>query len=341
MLIDRNAIKRVCVIQLGRLGDVFLTTSYLKTLKQEMPHAHITFLVKQGNHRILRDHPYIDELFIIPKAKGLKYVVERIRVFRKMATSGFDLVLDHQYKPSTMNLSFISRAPYRVGLKGDRFTIPFSYTHTVAYDDKALRYSATQKFDIMQPLGIKPAPYKMLLNITHEEQQKIDNWLQSFVSSGKPIIALSPGSTSDFKCWGQQGFADVADYYAAKGFEPIIIWGPGEEPIVNGVINKMQHHATMAIPTSPQEAVALLKRAALFITNDGGITHLSVAAEVKTVTVFAGTSPTCWAPQTAFPQTHRHLHNPNAIKQDPWWGVSAEQVISAAEELLTDNTSPA
>jgi ADP-heptose:LPS heptosyltransferase len=55
---------------------------------------------------------------------------------------------------------------------------------------------------------------------------------------------------------------------------------------------QMQEKSTMALPTSPQEGVALLKRATLFISNDGGITHLSVVAKVKTVTIFAGISAT-------------------------------------------------
>ena len=335
MPIDTSQIKRICVIQLGRLGDVFLSTSYFEALKRQIPGVHITFLVKAPNHRILRDHPFIDELFIIPKAKGWQYAKERIRTFKKMANSNFDLVLDHQYKPSSMNLARISGAKYRIGLNGDRFTIPFSYTHTVPYNSTEYRYSATQKFDVLAPLGITPEPYKMYLNITEAEQQGIDDWLTSFVPEDKPIIVLSPGSTSDFKCWNKDGFAQVADHFAKQGYEPIIIWGPSEEPIVEAVLAAMQEKGTMAIPTTPQEAVALLKRAALFITNDGGITHLSVAAEVKTVTIFAGTQPTTWAPQAEF-SSHRHLYNAAAEKGDAYWGVSSQEVIELAEKLITE-----
>jgi ADP-heptose:LPS heptosyltransferase len=136
MLIDRSQIKRFCVIQLGRLGDV-----------------HITFLVKAGNHRVLRDHPYIDELFIIPKAKGVRYILGRVNIFRKIANARFDLVLDHQYKPSSMYFALASGAKFRIGLAGDRFTIPFSYTHTVPYNVEESRYSATQNFNLISPLG--------------------------------------------------------------------------------------------------------------------------------------------------------------------------------------------
>ncbi|MFT5760762.1 MAG: ADP-heptose:LPS heptosyltransferase [Alteromonadaceae bacterium] len=337
MLIDRSQIKRVCVIQLGRLGDVFLSTSYFEVLKKQMPDVHITFLVKAGNHRVLRDHPYIDELFIIPKAKGVRYILERVNIFRKIANAHFDLVLDHQYKPSSMYFALASGAKFRIGLAGDRFTIPFSYTHTVPYNVKESRYSATQKFDLISPLGFCYEPYTMYLSISTEEQQAVDVWLAKHISTNKPIVVISPGSVSDFKCWAQKGFAQIADYFAKQGNEVIFIWGPGEEAIVKAVMAQMQEKSTMALPTTPQEGVALLKRATLFISNDGGMTHLSVVVKVKTVTIFAGTEPSIWSPSEEF-ATHKHLYNTNKLgNSDKFAGISATQVIQTAECLL--NTS--
>lgn len=337
MSIATHEIKKACVIQLGRMGDVFLTTSYFKQLKQHLPWLHITFVVKQPNQKILKDNPYIDEILVIPKAKGWSYYTERVSLYRRLAKSGFDLVLDHQFKPSSMQLSWVTGAKYRFGLDDKRFVLPWIYTHRIPYDSKLNRYSATQKFDLLAPLGIQPEPYSMDIVISHEEQYRVDHWLISQNLGEGKFIVLSPGSMTVHKTWRSESFAQVADHFAEQGLTPVILWGPGEESIAESVLQQMKNTGVKALNTSPQEAVALLKRAALFITNDGGIMHFSLAAGVKTVTVFAGTRPAIWAVTNAFSH-HRHLHNNNYTRKmkDPTWGIAPAEVVEAAEALLVE-----
>jgi len=332
--INHSKIKKICIIQLQPFGDVFLTTSYLGALKEKYPKAEIVFLTKAPYQKVLRNHPHIDRLFVIPKATGFRYGVERMKSFLKIATERFDLVIDQQYMLSSQQLAMFSMARYRIGYSCGRRNIPGAYNIIVPESGNTEPlYSASQKFELVAPLGITAQPYTLHMDINDEEQQKVDNWITDTLE-GAPFAVISPGSTAVFKKWSPEGFAKVADYLVSKGLTPVIIWGPGEEPDVEAVQSFMKEKSFKALPTTLPEGVALLKRAQIFVTNDGGINHLAVAAKIPVIAIFGNTHPGNWSPASAF-DTHHHFYNPDKKSDDPLWGINPQEVCDLAEKILS------
>ncbi len=333
MIIDHSKIRKICIIQLQPFGDVFLTTSYLGALKEKYPEAELVFLTKAPYHKVLRDHPHIDRLFVIPKASGFAYGMERLKSFFRIWRERFDLVIDQQYMLSSQQLSLFSMARYRIGYVRERRNIAGAYNIPVPpHDGCEDIYSATAKFDIVAPLGIEYRPYKLYLQINEDEQKKVNLWVEEQLGTA-PFAVISPGSTAVFKKWSAEGFAAVADFLAAKKITPVFIWGHGEEADVEKVQSFMKESSVVALPTTLQEGVALLKRAELFITNDGGINHLSVAAEIPVIALFGKTHPGKWSPASTF-KTHHHFYNSDKEENDPLWGINPSDVCALAEQLL-------
>lgn len=333
--INHSKIKKICIIQLQPFGDVFLTTSYLGALKEKYPQAEVVFLTKAPYQKVLRNHPHIDRLLVIPKATGLRYGLERIKSFFKIAFERFDLVIDQQYMLSSQQLALASMARYRIGYRRGRRNIPGAYNIIIPENNNTEPlYSASQKFEIVAPLGIPSQPYTLHMDITDDEQQKVDDWICETLNNA-PFAVISPGSTVEFKKWSPEGFAKVADHLVSKGLIPVIIWGPGEEPDVNAVQSRMKEKSFKALPTTLPEGVALLKRAQIFITNDGGINHLSVPAKIPVIAIFGNTHPGNWSPASAF-DTHHHFFNPDKKSDDPLWGINPQAVCDLAGKLLTE-----
>ncbi len=333
MNINVEKIKKICVIQLQPFGDVFLTTSYFGALKKRFPHAEIVFLTKAPYHKVLRDHPLIDRIISIPKKSGFAYGIQRIQTWIQMFTERFDIVIDQQYMLSSQQLCLASCAKYRVGYVRERRNIPLAYNVKVGPKEGTdMIYSATAKFDIVEPLGIALELYELFLSIAPQEQTKIDNWIANELNN-RPFVLFSPGSTAVYKKWGAQGFATVADHFASREMTPVFIWGPGEEADVESVRSLMKEKSIVALPTTIPEGVALLKRAKLFVTNDGGINHLAIPAKVPTIAMFGNTFPGNWSPAGTF-NTHHHFYNPSRDKDDPLWGINPADVIALGDSLL-------
>ena len=332
MRILHKHIKNICVIQLQPFGDVFLTTSYFRALKAFFPGARLTYLMKEPYQKIVKDHPFIDRIITIKKARGFRYVLERLKTFRLLRREAFDLVIDQQNMPSSQVLAFVSGAPYRLGYKSGRKNLDFLYNVHAVFGPT--RYSAQQKFDIVKPLGMPESPCHLVLPVSETDQRDMDAWLKARNLVPEKTLAISPGSRFPFKKWPAAAYAQVADLLAeACGFRTVILWGPGEEDDARLVQSLMKSEAVTAPATTFQQAGAIMKKSAVLVCNDNGISHSAAAFGVKTVTVFGPTDPLCWSPSEVY-KTHRHLHNPSAAKTDENFGITPFMVFDKVRELL-------
>ncbi len=156
-MIIPSSFRSILIIQLGPFGDVLLNTSYFPTLRKKYPKAKIDFLVSKPYDSMLYNNPFLSEILTIPKAKGIMYVLQRIRTFIRIACRHYELVIDQQCGTGTGQICLLSFAKYRLGFENSKF----AWTYNIKAKRGPKRYSASQKFDILVPLGIKEEPYKL------------------------------------------------------------------------------------------------------------------------------------------------------------------------------------
>lgn len=325
-------IRKVLIIQLGPFGDALLTTSYFGTLKRCLPGARIHYLVKEPFDQVLRNHPLLDEILVIPKRKGIGYVLERINTIRRIRSRSFDLVIDQQNMPSSQQLAFLSGATYRLGYCDARL----SWAYNLKAGRGPLRYSASRKYDILEPLGIREEPYRLILDIPEEAQQCIDAWLSSMGLGYGEAVCISPGSPVKHKRWSLASYARLADHIQkGAGCTVALLWGPDERPEVKNVASLMETEVLLAPPTDLHQAAALLKRCRLLICNDGGLNHIAVTTGTPTLAIFGPTDPVVWSPASVF-EHHHHLHCPGFdSKRDDSFGISPEMAFEKVQEILS------
>jgi hypothetical protein len=105
-----------------------------------------------------------------------------------------------------------------------------------------------------------------------------------------PVLAIHPGAGSRAKRWDVAGFVQVAQWWRAAGGAVLAIAGPaeGDEAPVLGAPEVRD----WALP----DLAAVLSRAALFLGNDSGVSHLAGAVGVPSVVLFGPTDADRWRP---------------------------------------------
>jgi ADP-heptose:LPS heptosyltransferase len=107
---------------------------------------------------------------------------------------------------------------------------------------------------------------------------------------GAPVLALHPGAGARAKRWDVAGFVQLAHWWRAGGGRIVAIAGPAEagEPPALG---------SPEVREWPLDDVArVLSRAALYVGNDSGISHLAGAVGARGVVLFGPTDPRRWRP---------------------------------------------
>jgi heptosyltransferase-2 len=93
------------------------------------------------------------------------------------------------------------------------------------------------------------------------------------------------------KHWTPEGFAGVARELVESGALPILIGTKGEQGLCRGIQSRAPGTADLAGKTTLAEVVALIRRAAVVVTNDSGAMHIAAALGRPAVSIFGPTNP--------------------------------------------------
>jgi len=330
---------RILIIQYKPFGDVLLNTAYLPALRRKFPGAVIDFLVQRPYSTILEDNPYIDNLILMEKRKGRTpaYYYERIRTIIRVRKLKYDTVIDQIRGPGSAQITFFSGAKLRLGwnktrrwsrLKGYNWV----YNYRAPRNNKI--YYARAKFLVLAPLGIEETSDNIYYHVRPESAAYIDGWLNEAGLAGKRLVVFSPVTPVPRKQWELERFARTADLIKENtDCEVVLLWGPGEIGKVELMASMMKSKAVIAPKTTFNQAGALLRRAFIYIGNDGGINHLAVSQDTPTIAVFGPkTDPLKW---TAWHlPIHKYLRDFEfKDPEDNSFNITPEMVFGKFKEL--------
>ncbi len=331
--IDPRTIKRILVIQFRPFGDVLLATSYLEALSERYPNASIDFLVKKPFQDILYRNPWISQIISFEQHSGLRYIADRLRLFREIRHGNYDLVIDQQSGTGSGQVVLFSKAKYKLGWSNSKWR----WCYNLKAKKGSVRYRSSQNFDMLQPLGIDERAHRLFYYIKPESMVYAKEWVDSHELIPDKIIVISPGSPRQRKKWRIDNFSRLADKILLNtDMQVVILWGPKEYADACAVLERSHQTCHLAPPTDLNQASAFLKQCRLVICNDGGINHLSVALGVPSLVIFGSTHPAKWSPDGFYPY-HYHLFNSDWRKgSDNHFGITPEEAFQKVLSILSE-----
>jgi len=105
-----------------------------------------------------------------------------------------------------------------------------------------------------------------------------------------PVLALHAGAGGRSKRWAAEGFAQLGARWCAAGGSVVTVAGPAEQgdlPVADGPV---------VCDWPLGDVAAVLARAAVYVGNDSGVSHLAGAVGARGVVLFGPTDPRRWRP---------------------------------------------
>jgi heptosyltransferase-3 len=113
----------------------------------------------------------------------------------------------------------------------------------------------------------------------------------------KPIIAIHTGAGNIHKQWTTEGFAEVADWLDAQGFQVILVGADRDLDKIDATMSLLGHKAyNLGGSLSIGELMALFEMSSLFLGNDSGPMHLAAAMGTPIVALFGPVDERRWRP---------------------------------------------
>src|SRR3989344_9667171 len=260
----------------GNLGGDFVTLGVINCFKKQYQKIEIS---------MLSDKKTIKQF---ESAKNINFIeYSGKESIKKMKALDIDaVILLNQGELSIKDFSFI---PYRIGethfgISGFFKRKKFGYTRKVY--SRMKNHMVGGRFKMLEALGFKFSEKKLIFEYSKNDKKNADFFIKK--NKIKNFIVIHPGGkyvAESYKAgkwpphlWNLERYAEVADYFAKKGYK-IIITGSKDEEILANEIMKYSKNKNKIINAcgklSIKEVGVLLKKSKLLIATDTAVVHLA------------------------------------------------------------------
>jgi lipopolysaccharide heptosyltransferase I len=311
--------QRILLIKPSAVGDVVHTLPVLVKLRARYPEARIDWLITPENAGLVRHHPGLSNTIEFPRKQYSRFgrswsaTVGPIRLLDTIRRGRYELTIDMHGQFRSAVFALASAAPVRIGFDrpggrprgtttagvpaqhgwtGAREGAWIAYTHRIPIP--TLEVHAIDRYLWLgRMLGLDDDPPDMRIHLAPGEERSIDAKLRAegVGLRGRALAVLVPGTIWETKHWHVAGFAAVGRHLIDSGFEVVIAGTARDLPRSQAIVLAAPGARDLCGRTSVAELVALVRRAAVCVTNDSGSMHIAVAEERPVVSVFGPTNP--------------------------------------------------
>jgi len=293
--------KRILITRTDRLGDVVLSTPVISALRRAYPDAFLAFMVRPENRDVVDGDPCLNEVITYDKYGSEKSFVKTVAFSRMLRRKKFDVAIALHPTNRTHIMLFLAGIPDRIGY--DR-KMGWLLTRRVPHrKQEGTRHEVDYNLDLLAGEGIdvSGADRRPSMTVNDEDRRAVDAIIKEH-GLGDNIIALHPGASCPSKRWPPERFAAAADRLAELYGADIAVTGGKETAAYSAaVLSAMKGKAAdLTGLFSVGQLAAFLAGCRLFVSNDSGPVHVSVAVGTPVIAVFGrkdpGLSPLRWGP---------------------------------------------
>ncbi len=282
-----RAMTELLIIKPSSLGDIVHGLQVAASLKAQVRHLRISWVVREIFAPIVRACTAVDEVFIFERGGGAKGFLRLARELRKRR---YDWVFDFQGLLRTGLLTSRVHADRKVGRSDAREFSGVFYTERVPLPEQGRRSHALEILLQFCPvLGAKPELAGSL------EFREVESLRLSFADArggGRPIVMFVDSRRAE-KCWG--GFKQLTELVLREDRNRKVVWA-GSSYVHDRNAFPPAQFANVTGNTSLVSLPALIRRADWVIANDSGPMHLAAAMGVRVMGIFGPTDPRLFGP---------------------------------------------
>ena len=338
--------RRILIVRLGAIGDVARVLPMLAGLKRRFPGAEIDWVVQSKAADLLRGHPEIARLWVVPFRNWRQaFSREAWALRRRIRARGYEIVLDFQGMIKGAVWAVAAGGPaVRVGWgPGHAQNLAWLWYHGLRTPpgrrvNRHLRHRAL--VDWLGAPDVAATP----LTLPTEDAGPVEVFAAQLANEPRPWILAWPGSsrTGSHKRWLPERLTEaVRGIRDRTGGTVLVGWGPAEEEEARELAAGIPGARPIPPLTIPQLAV-LLARCDLYVGMDTGPMHVAALLGTPTVGVFGRSDPEIHGPARHLPA--RVVAGPEAREWKtrarkglpPFVDPDPQAVVEAAVALLAE-----
>ncbi|MCI0382587.1 MAG: glycosyltransferase family 9 protein [Chlamydiae bacterium] len=284
--------EKFLIVSTTGLGDTLWATPSIRALRQTFPSSYIAILTSEIGDEILENNPHIDDLFAVSDPP----LISLLSFFPILKRKKVDYIfIFHASQRLVILFCALLNAPNVIGTAHLNKGLDFILTACLP---QKFQHEIERRLDQIATIHAKTDDFSLEFHINEKEEDHAKKFLENYqIPPATPLVGLHPGAKNLFKQWDPHSFIELGKKLQETLKCQILISGDEEEALL---VFEIASRIPNAIPIAGELPLpvfgSILKKMALFITNDTGPMHIAFAVKTPTIALFCPTDPKICGP---------------------------------------------
>ena len=291
--------EQILIVRLSAIGDIVFASPLVHALRLRYPDARISWLTQPESKSLLEYHPDLDEVITWPRDEWAGLWRERrwldlwraVRGFRRMLRSHrFDMALDVQGLMKSGYLTWLSGARQRIGL-GSREGSGWLMTRVIT-SRRGGRRIGSEYLHVAEQLDLPTSDFEMQVGLSEADRVHVQALVKAH-GLARGFVVICPFTTRPQKHWFAASWRHLIERIQVDwGLSLVILGGPGDRHAAKQIASAHSSGLVNLVgETTLREAAAIIALAELVIGVDTGLTHMGIAMQRPTLSLFGSICP--------------------------------------------------
>jgi heptosyltransferase-2 len=284
--LDKQAKIKILIIRLSSIGDILLSTPFIRQVRKAFPNATIYYVVKKEYQDLLMYNPNLDHLIILDKGgngSGLKKIKNYLK------NEKFNYIFDLHNNFRSIYLRGNLKSDYMNYIRKDKFRqlalVYFKknwYTQVIPIPE---RY-----FSVARDVGLVQDDLGLEIHwndcITGKLNKKLENHK---ISIHDDFISIAPGASFFSKRWPVEYFDKIVEKVISELKYKVCVLGDKNDARLGKFLARHKGIFDLTDKLSLLESAMILSKSKALISNDTGLMHMAVAVQTPVLAIFGST----------------------------------------------------
>ena len=300
--------KNILVLRTDRIGDMILTSGFLRELRKNFPHAQITLVTSPTVFPIVELCPYVNEILTVDKSSldekefpaMLEPIVEfcRKNFWRKRFSHAFLPQWDSTNFADLL-IAWLSGARERIGygmnpamdLLGSLDAVAesrdtFLLTKNIISPCEVVS-EAEKHFYVLQASGLEVEETHMELFFGEKDFRRAREFLQNVPPNCRKVL-LGIGGSGAGRQYPVEKYLLAFKELAKKNLVVVLVGGQTEIDDADFLEKNLPHGKVLNLvgKTTLRETEAVLRQCNFYIGNETGVMHMAAAAQLPVLALY-------------------------------------------------------
>jgi heptosyltransferase I len=276
----------ICVIRLSAIGDVCHAVSAVQAIQRRQRQATITWIIGKVEHELVKGLTGV-EFIVFDKQAGVRAYTS---LRRRLQGRHFDVLLHMQVALRANLVAAVVSADRKIGFDKDRAKEGHGWFVSRTIKPQQEPHVLEGFAEFARTLGVNdPGP---LWQMPYSEQD--EDWALEALAGREKVFTIAPAASKAERNWTVEGYASLADYAAAKGYNPVLTGGPAqsERQLAEAIVLQAKSSILNLVgKTSLKQLLCVLKHSHVLMAPDTGPAHMAVTVGTPVIGLYAHSNP--------------------------------------------------